>query len=489
MPFIFTGIFALMVFFASVVIFFEKKDPAKTISWLMVMVFLPGVGFLLYLFFGSNYRTKRIKQTKEAVSKFFSANDAKGVLSLHEMTKVQKEALEENLLFNDDALSLKKKVIQLIMESERAPFTVSNQVWIYTEGTEKFKQMLADIEAAQNHIHLEYFIFKYSEIGRLLQEALIRKARQGVRVRFIYDDLGSFRLGFRSKFMQQMRDAGIEVRPFIKSPFPYLHRQSNYRNHRKICVIDGTIGYVGGLNIGDEYLHRDPKFGFWRDTHLRIEGESVYMLQILFMLDYYLDSGKTLPDDNLFPPISCEESTLIQIASSGPDMLHESIYNAYFSCISKARKTVYIQTPYFIPDEAMMMALKTAILSGVDVRLMFPSFADHKTVYYASMSYIEEILALGGRIFLYEKGFIHAKTMLIDGEVASVGTANMDIRSFMINFEVNAFIYDEKIIAKLYDIFECDMNDCKEMSADFFEDRSLAKRFMESFARLFSPLL
>lgn len=489
MPAILTIIFFTLIIFVSLVIFFEKKDPAKTISWLLIMIFLPGIGFFLYLFFGANYKKKKIRQTKEVVSRFFGDSDASGILSLHEMTKVQEEALEEDLLFDGSKMALKKKVIQLIMESERSPFTVNNKVHIFTEGVEKFERMLQDIESAKKHIHLEYFIFKHSKLGVRLQQALIRKAGEGVRVRFLYDDLGSFRLGFRPSFLRQMREAGIEIRPFIKNHFPYLHQQFNYRNHRKICVIDGKIGYIGGLNIGDEYVHEDKKFGFWRDTHLRIEGESVYMLQTLFMLDYYLDSEKKLSDENLFPPIPYEEHSLIQIASSGPDMMHESIYNAYFSCISRAKKSVYIQTPYFIPDEAMMMALKTAILSGVDVRLMFPSFADHKMVYHASMSYIEEILALGGRIFLYRKGFIHSKTILVDQEVASVGTANMDIRSFMINFEVNAFIYDEEIIAKLYDIFETDIEDSIEMQKDFFEGRSLNRRFIESFARLFSPLL
>lgn len=485
----FTIGFILLITFVSLVIFFEKKDPAKTITWLLIMVFLPGLGFILYLLFGGNYKTYTFRKTKEAVSKFLSENDVNGVLSLYEMTSAQKEALHDDLLFEGDDMSIKKKVIQLIMGSERAPFTINNRIKIYSEGVEKFEDMLSDIERASQHIHLEYFIFKHSHIGIRLQKALIRKAKQGVRVKFLYDELGSFRLMFQREFMQEMKEAGIEIRPFMKIRFPYLQRQFNYRNHRKICVIDGQVGYIGGLNIGDEYIHQNPKFGFWRDTHLRIEGESAYMLQTLFMVDYYLGNKKKLLDENLFPPIKYKGDALVQIASSGPDMPYESIYNAYFSCISRAKKTVYIQTPYFIPDEAMMMALKTAILSGVDVRLMFPSFPDHRSVYYASMSYIEELLKIGGRVFLYQKGFIHAKTMLIDGAVASVGTANMDIRSFMINFEVNAFIYDEESIQRLYEIFKEDMQYCQEMNYALFMDRGIQERFVESFCRLFSPIL
>ncbi|MDO4719592.1 MAG: cardiolipin synthase [Peptostreptococcaceae bacterium] len=481
--------FILLIIFVSLVIFFEKKDPAKTISWLLIMVFLPGIGFFVYLFFNGNYKKKKIRKTKEAASHFLSDEDVSGILRLHDMTRAQHEALNEDILFEEREMSLKKKVIQLIMESERSPFTTNNQVRIYTEGVEKFEDMLRDIEQAENHIHLEYFIFKNSQIGRRLQQLLIRKANEGVRVRFLYDELGSFRLMFDKKFMHEMKAAGIEIRPFMEIKFPYFHGQFNYRNHRKICVIDGKIGYLGGLNIGDEYIHKNKKFGFWRDTHLRLEGETVYMLQSVFLVDYYLGLGTKLIDENLFPPLESHNEVLLQIASSGPDMLYESIYNAYFSCISRAKETVYIQTPYFIPDEAMMMALKTAIMSGVDVRLMFPSFPDHKVVYRASLSYIEEILALGARVFLYEKGFIHSKTILVDGEVASVGTANMDIRSFMINFEINAFIYDDGIIHELYEIFREDMQNCREMDYEVFRKRGIGSRFIESFARLFSPLL
>lgn len=473
----------------SLIIFFENRDPAKTVSWLLVMVFLPGVGFFIYLLFGENLRKGKIKKTKAKVAQYLMSSDIKGMVSLQRLTMHQKDALKEDLVFSNRKHAIKKKVMQLILNSERAPFTLNNDVKIFTEGVEKFNEMMKDIENAKDYVHLEYFIVKDSEIGRRLRELLIKKAKEGVKIRFLYDDIGSFRLFFHRDFLQGLKDAGVEVRPFIQAHFPYFHRKFNYRNHRKICIIDGEIGYLGGLNIGDEYVHKNPKFGFWRDTHLRIEGESVYMLQIIFLIDYHIGSDKKVIGERLFPPIKYKGDSIIQIVSSGPDNQYESIYNAYFSSISQARKTVYIQTPYFIPDDALLTALKTAILSGVDVRIMFPSFPDHKMVYHASLSYLEEILKVGGRVFLYEKGFIHSKTILVDSEIASVGTTNMDIRSFMINFEVNAFIYDTMTIKKLYNIFDQDMKDSRELFYDEIINKPLRTRFMESLARLFSPIL
>ena len=484
-----TILFAITVIIITLVIFFDNRDPAKTISWMLVMIFLPGIGFVLYLLFGENLRRKKVRNTRAAVAKFLSSEDIKGMVSLQRLSSHQKDALKDDLVFNSKKHATKKKVMSLVLNSERSPFTLNNDIEIFVNGVDKFDKMLKDIASAKEFIHLEYFIVKDSIIGRRLSEALIKKAREGVNVRFIYDDIGSFRLMFHRDYLNDMREAGIEVRPFIRVNFPYIHRKFNYRNHRKICIIDGEIGYIGGLNVGDEYIGLNKKFGYWRDTHLRIVGESVYMLHIIFLLDYYLGSGKTLKDENLFPAMKYKGESIVQMVSSGPDTEYESIYNAYFTAISQAKKTVYIQTPYFIPDDALLTALRVAILSGVDVRIMFPSFADHKIVYFASLSYLDEILKLGGRVFLYKKGFIHSKMVLVDSEIATVGTANMDIRSFMINFEVNAFIYDNPTIGRLYQIFDEDTADCEEIDYEKFSKRPVYKRFAESTARLFSPIL
>ena len=485
----FTIFFAISVVFVSLLIFFDNRDPAKTISWLLVMIFLPGLGFVLYLLFGENLRSQKVKKTKVTVAKFLNSQDIRGMISLQLLSSTQKEALKDNVMFHDWESESKKKVMQLILNSERSPFMLNNKVDIFTEGNSKFERMFEDIANAKKYIHLEYFIIKDSQIGRRLKKALIEKAEQGVKVRFIYDEIGSFRLMIHPEFVRQMRGVGIEFRPFIQVHFPYVHRKFNYRNHRKICVIDGSIGYIGGLNIGDEYIHKSKKFGFWRDTHLRIEGESVYMLQTVFLIDYYIGSGQRLDQEELFPSMSYKGDSIIQIVSSGPDTQYESIYNAYFSSMAQAKKNIYIQTPYFIPDDALLTALRTALLSGVDVKIIFPSFPDHKVVYFASLSYLEELMQLGCKVYFYEKGFIHSKMMLVDEEIASVGTANMDIRSFMINFEINAFIYDEPTILKLYDIFEADLLDSTMIEFDEFKKRSIIHKALESTARLFSPIL
>ena len=247
---------------------------------------------------------------------------------------------------------------------------------------------------------------------------------------------------------------------------------------------------MGGINIGDEYLHKDPKFGFWRDTHLRLAGPSVYMLQLVFLTDWFIATGEQPLSQQYFPPLAeAKGRSVIQIAVSGADSPQETIYQAYFYAIAQARESIYIQTPYFVPDEGLLTALKTAVLAGVDVQIMFPAAVDHFCVHHASLSYLEEILALGAKVHFYEDGFIHSKVVLIDGEMASVGTANMDIRSFMINSEINAFIYDDETVEKLYRIFADDLTHCRTLDYEGFRRKSLWQRGKESFCRLFSPLL
>ena len=291
-----------------------------------------------------------------------------------------------------------------------------------------------------------------------------------------------------------LRAAGVEAKTYVQARFPYLHRKLNYRNHRKICVIDGKIGYVGGLNIGDEYVHGSKKFGFWRDTHLRLEGPAVYSLQKVFIADWLTLTDRRLADARYFPQADTTKgSSIVQIATSGADSENQTIYEAYFYAMAQARETIYMETPYFVPDEAMLTALKTASLSGVDIKIIFPSIADHFMVYYASLSYLEQIMEAGAEIYFYDKqpgpSFIHSKVMLVDHEIASVGTANMDIRSFMINSEINAFLYDNKTVNQLYQMFEQDLADSRRLTSADLQQKGLGQRIVESFCRLFSPLL
>ena len=250
----------------------------------------------------------------------------------------------------------------------------------------------------------------------------------------------------------------------------------NYRNHRKIVVIDGHIGYTGGINIGDEYMGKDKKFGYWRDTHIRIEGTSVYMLQMTFLIDWYYNTKEVLLNTNYFPRLNNFGNSMIQVVASGPDSDWEAIHYAYFSAICQAKKSIYIETPYFIPDESILKALKSAALSGVDVRIIFPKIADHKIVNIASYSYFDDILKSGGRVYLYEKGFIHSKVIIIDDKITSTGSANMDLRSFMLNFEINAFIYDKEVIDINEGRFFEDMKNSEEINKDEFKNRSIVKR-------------
>ena len=322
---------------------------------------------------------------------------------------------------------------------------------------------------------------------------MARKAAEGVEVRLLIDHLGS--INTPGNFYDELRRAGGKVAYFFPLKLPTLSLRLNFRNHRKMVIIDGTIGYIGGFNVGDEYLGLNPRFGYWRDTHLRIEGSAVKQMQVQFLMDWHVSQlSKDTDHFNrlelpYFPDIPGRGRAGIQILSSGPNNAEEQIKNAYIRMISSARRYVYIQTPYFIPDESMYAALRIAAMSGVDVRLMMPSKPDHKFVYWASISYFEHMLEAGVSCYVYKKGFLHAKTLVVDGEVASVGTANMDIRSFRLNFESNAIIYDSASAAKLARIFLDDLEHCDQLTLEEYKKRPLSLRFRESIARLLSPIL
>ena len=326
-------------------------------------------------------------------------------------------------------------------------------------------------------------------LGKRLVAALTKKAKQGVKVRVLYDDLGS--RGLRPSFFKELKAAGGEVEVFFPSKLRLINLRLNYRNHRKLVIIDGKIGYVGGFNVGDEYLGLVPRFGYWRDTHLRIQGFAVYAIQTRFILDWNQASDKSdiSYEQEHFPePVLTGNSTM-QIVTSGPDSEWEQIKLGYIKLISMAKKTICIQTPYFIPDASVLDALKIACLSGVDVILMIPNKPDHPFVYWATLSHIGELLSFGGRVYIYDNGFIHAKTIVIDHEISSVGTANIDVRSFKLNFEVNAFIYDKEIAEKLDDAFREDVALSRELTLDDYHQRSKWIRFKESISRLLSPIL
>lgn len=464
---------------AAVLIFLERKNIAATWAWLMVLLFLPGVGFILYLILGQNLSRRKIYKIKD-----------EELLMIKAYVAEQGKSLEaDRYPFHDPAMIRYRDMIYMNLKNDLALFTQDNQVEIFTEGHSKFAQLLTAIEEAQNHIHLMYYTFQQDHLGQKVMDALIRKAEQGLQIRVLYDDIGSS--GLSRRFLQPLLAAGGEAAAFFPSKIPYLNSRLNYRNHRKLAIIDGKTGFIGGFNIGDEYVGEDKHLGYWRDTHLMVKGSAVLLMQSRFLLDWNLTATNRMNPAPAYFPFAEEQTGKIgmQIVSSGPHSEREQIRHAYLKMIHAAQKTIYLQTPYFIPDDSLLTALRIAALSGVQVKVMLPAVTDHLLIYWASSSYLGELLKVGVRCYFYEKGFLHAKTMVVDDKIATVGTANLDIRSFKLNFETNAFLYDSSLAKQLSDIFQTDLQECSELTWAKYRDRSIATRFKESLARLLSPLL
>lgn len=471
-------------------ILLENRDPSKTVAWLLIFILLPGIGLITYAIFGRNLRKIKIFKTQKLANNIKEEKLFKNLEEINKIIRLEQDTITiSKFLKNNEEDNARLKIISLLLNTGMFPFTTNNKIDVFVDGNEKFNSLIRDIENAKDHIHLEYFIIKDSEIGRKIKELLIKKSKENVKIRILYDDVGCWRFWFHRKFFNEMKSYGIEIVPFLPTKFPIIGGKLNYRNHRKIVVIDGQIGYTGGINIGDEYMGRNKKFGYWRDTHIRIEGTSVYMLQMTFLIDWYYNTKEVLLDKKYFPKLGSFGNSMMQVVASGPDSDWEAIHYAYFLAICQAKRSIYIETPYFIPDESIIRALKSAALSGVDVRIIFPKIADHKIVNTASYSYFDDILKSGGKVYLYNKGFIHSKVIIIDNIIASTGSANMDLRSFMLNFEINAFIYDENVIELMKEDFFEDMKNSDEIDKDEFKNRSIVEKSKESIARLFSPIL
>lgn len=474
-----TIILVLNMIFASIVIFLEKKDAGSTWAWLMVLYFIPILGFILYLLFGQNL-------TK---SKLFEW-DNRNKIGMEQIINDQiSQFRAKTFKPNNDIIANNKGLIYMLLNYNNAILTGDNSVRIFTDGKEKFDALFQDIYLAKETIHLQYYIFKNDDIGKQLLLLLTVKAKQGVKVRILYDDLGSRSL--RKRAFKDLLAAGGEVEAFFPSRFPLVNFRMNFRNHRKLVIIDGKIGYIGGFNVGDEYLGLNKKFGYWRDAHLCITGSSVHSIQTRFILDWNQASHRHnisyTPD--LFPPVESEGKIGIQIVSSGPDSEWEHIKYGFIKLITSAKKSIWIQTPYFIPDDSLLDSLKIAALTGKDVRIMIPNKPDHPFVYWATYSHIGELLRTGAKVYIYDNGFMHAKTIIIDNQLSSVGTTNIDFRSFKLNFEVNAFLYDEEIAVSLTESFYNDLKVSRELTFTEYHNRSLTIRFKESISRLLSPIL
>lgn len=473
-------ILILNMLLAIIVIFIERREPSTTWAWLLVLFFLPVVGFVLYLFLGRNLRSKHLFQWED-----------QNKLGLEPVLKRQLDDLvSEDFHFRNLSTRENRDLIYMHLRTNDALLTEDNNITIFTDGQKKFEQLFKDIEKAINHIHIQYYIIKEDSLGKHLIDLLTKKAKEGVQVRVLYDELGSRTLNNR-RFFSEFRKAGGRVEVFFPSKLKFFNPRLNFRNHRKLVIIDGKIGYVGGFNVGDEYLGLNPKFGYWRDTHLRIEGSAVHATQTRFILDWNQASKHhdIVYSRIYFPELQTKGSIGMQIVTSGPDSEWEQIKNGYIKLISSAKKSILIQTPYFIPDASLFDALRIASLSGISVKLMIPNKPDHIFVYWATTFYAGELLKAGAKVYIYDNGFVHAKMIVVDEEVSSIGTANIDVRSFKLNFEVNAFIYDEHVAKALTDIFRKDIEVSRELTLEIYAKRSKKIKIKESLSRLLAPIL
>ena len=468
----------------------ERRDAASLWAWILVMMFIPVLGFLLYLFVGRRLSKDKIFRLLEVES---------GERPEQVVHRQRQAMMDGEFVFGNHVAAHNSDLAILLADDDGGRVSQDNAVRIFHDGNDKFDTLIADIESATDHVHLLYYIFRPDELGTRILTALAERAEAGVEVRLCFDAMGG--KGVKKKHLARLRAAGGQVYPFFPNVLPLINFRINNRTHRKIAVIDGEIGYVGGFNVGDEYLGTNPKFGYWRDTHLRIDGGAVASLQKRLLMDWNVaaDKGDQVRwEDRYFPDghRSGESATdhlhgdvVVQIASSGPDGQWERIKYGYLKLFTTARKSIFIQTPYFMPDSSVMEALKVAARSGIDVRLMVPDKPDHLLVYPATLSFADELAEAGAKVFIYRNGFMHAKTVLIDEEISSVGSANIDYRSFRLNFEVNAFVYDADIGKQLADIYRQDLTHCTEFDHDTAYRHPVIGRIKESISRLVSPLL
>lgn len=458
----------------------ENRRPQATLAWMLVFVFAPGIGVLVYVLFGRG-RKAFSRQSK---------------LLMQDLEGTARPLLEPILARQDAEIARlegqgasRRRLMMLVRRNSRSGLSRRNQVQIQQDADVFYPSLIEDMKAARHSIHLQYFIWAADPFTKTLKQILIEKARAGVRVRLLYDPIGS-RAHLSRAYIRDLRAAGVQVAPTSQ---PYQLHTISYRNHRKITVIDGRIGYTGGMNIGQEHLDGGKGFNSWRDTQVRIEGEGAALLQAVFMVDWYNAVRENLFSAEHFPPQATEPmggDVPVQILTSGPDSQWAAIRQLYFSMIVTAQRHVYLQSPYFILDASIAEALRAAALSGVDVKVMLTARASGDPIPgWAGNTFVLDVIHAGVKVFLYEKGYLHAKTISVDSEVCSIGSTNIDIRSFSINYEINAVLYSRKLAEELEAAFHRDLAHCTEFDPREYRQRGAAVRFRDSAARLFSPLL
>ena len=473
-------IYEIIKVVAIVHVLMDNRHPVKTMAWAMVIYFVPVVGLVLYLFFGLNTRREKLISQRS-----LDQLTRRSMLGFVDQTDMQ---VPERY----------KQMVELFVnENSALPFK-NNKVELFTNGYSFFLSLIADIGRARHHIHVDVYIFENDALGRLVRDVLIDKARQGVEVRVIYDDVGSWSTD--SEFFEQMRDAGVEVSPFLPVRFPQFAGKVNYRNHRKIFVIDGEVGYVGGYNIATRYVKGRDGMS-WRDTMVRLTGNGVYGIQCTFLIDWYFVDRTMISSRDYYPPLSSApakgcispvvNSCISQVVNSSPSSPYPSIMHGYVRALIEAQRYVYIQTPYFMPTESVLVAMKTAAIGGVDVRLMVPRKGDAHVVAWASRTYLREIMEAGVKVYMYRGGFLHSKILVADDSMATCGSTNVDFRSFENNFESNVFFYDADTAVRFRKMFEVDITSSvllnslppERLQVSFFA------RLWESITRLLAPVM
>ncbi len=464
------ALYVITVLTVIVVVLGENRNPVKSIAWVLVLVLLPVVGLVIYLIFGRNLRGMRL----------ISRSDLRELRSRNDVSDFN--APVQGL--SDESMQL----ISLVNKLTEPHLFVGNDLQVFTAGRDKFESLMRDIEDARQYIHVQYFIIENDAVGSQLIELLKRKAREGVQVRVLYDYVGSFY--FRPRLLRQMREAGIEVHPFLKLTFTQFALRINWRNHRKVVVIDGKVGYMGGMNIASRYVTGDKHWKPWRDTHMRITGDAVTALEYSFAIDWNFTTRKLLTARSVHvTPPAAGEGYPMQMVSSGPTNRWHNISFVFFKAISLAKRCVYVQTPYFLPSDALLKAMQGAALSGVDVRLMIPRRPDSAMLRLATGSYIKECLLAGIKVYCYEPTVMHAKVVIVDDEFVTLGSTNFDFRSFEHNFEFNALVYSKEFNTSMKKTFEDDMQQSTRLSMGKWKQRPLAQKALESVVRLISPIL
>ncbi|MCD8262394.1 MAG: cardiolipin synthase [Bacteroides sp.] len=451
-----------------IVVLLDNRNPVKTMAWILVLIFLPIVGLIFYFFFGQNSRREHM-----IGEKMYSR--------LLKKPKAEYEAQEVTHIPEQYA-----NLINFFQSTNQALPFGGNRVNLFTDGYSFITALMKAIRSAKEHIHLEFYIFEDDPVGRLVRDLLMEKAREGVEIRLLYDDVGCWNVP--NRFYEEMREAGIEVRSFLKVRFPLFTNKVNYRNHRKIAVVDGKTGFVGGMNIALRYV-RGFSWGIWRDTHMFIDGKAVHGLQTAFLLDWYFVDHTLITASRYFPKIGSNGYSLVQIVTSEPVGPWKEIMQGLVQAISKAERYFYMQTPYFLPTEPVLTALQTAALSGIDVRLMLPEKADGTIIQLGSNSNLADVLRAGIKVYFYQKGFLHSKMMVSDDHLSTVGSTNLDFRSFEYNFEVNAFMYDIETALRIKELFLADQHHCIQLFLKNWEKRPFRQKAKESVVRLLSPLL